>query len=107
MNIAAGTLTGIFSYDVGYEIALDGFARLLEPLGATTRRTDSGPAGIRGAGRTVDLELGKRTVRLPDGEAQASVVVRAHDFGALSVMLGLPLSGPLEALGALTAALVR
>ncbi len=107
MHIVAGTLTGLFSYDVGYEIALDALVRSLTPLGATLRRTDAGPVGIRGAGRTVDLECGSRRVRLIDREADASVVLRAHDFGALTVMLRLPLSGPLEDLGPLTAALVR
>ena len=107
MNIEAGTLTGLFSYDVGYEIALDALPALLAPLGARTRAVDAPPAGIRGAGRTLDLELGNRTVHLSDGQAEASVILRAHDFGALTVMLRLPLTGPLERLGPLTAALVR
>ena len=107
MNITAGTLTGLFSFDVGYEIALDRFVRLLEPIGATLPGTPARPVGIRGAGRAVDVEFGRRVVRLPDGDAQATVTVRAHDFGALTVMLRLPLAGPLENLGPLTAALVR
>lgn len=107
MQITAGTLTGLFSYDVGYEIALDPLVRLLKPLGATPRSPDSGHAGIRGAGRTVDLDYGTRKVRLTDGEVEAAVLLRAHDFGALTVMLRLPLAGPLDGLGPLTAALVR
>jgi len=107
MNIVAGTLTGLFSYDVGYEIALDTLVRLLAPLGATLRSTDAGHSGIRGAGRTVDLECGLRKVRLTGGDVEAAVVVRAHDFGAVTIMLRLPLAGPLEQLGPLTAALVR
>ena len=107
MNIVAGTLTGLFSYDVGYEIALDTLVRLLAPLGANQRTADAGRIGIRGAGRTVDLEYGTRKVHLTDGEVEAAVVVRAHDFGALTVMLRLPLAGPLERLGPLTAGLVR
>ena len=107
MKIAAGTLTGLFSFDVGYEVALDALTRLLAPLGARPRRSDAGRAGIRGAGRTVDLEFDSRKVRLPDGDAEAAVILRAHDFGALTVMLRLPLTGPLEGLGPLTSALVR
>jgi hypothetical protein len=107
MDILAGTLTGLFSYDVGYEIALDALVRLLTPLGATLHPAEAGRVGIRGAGRTVDLEYGTRKVRLPDGEAEAAVVVRAHDFGAVTVMLRLPLAGSLDGLGPLTAALVR
>lgn len=106
MNIVAGTLTGLFSFDVGYEIALDTLVRLLAPVGGTLR-PESARAGIRGNGRTVDIEYGTRTVRLPERSVDAAVVVRAHDFGALTVMLRLPLSGPIENLGPLTAALVR
>jgi hypothetical protein len=106
MQITAGTLTGLFSFDVGYEIGLEALARLLAPLGATPA-THSATVGIRGAGKTLDLAFGHRVVRLPERDAEASVIVRAHDFGALTVMLRLPLSGPLENLGPLTAALVR
>ncbi len=106
MQIAAGTLTGLFSFDVGYEIGLEAFARLLAPLGAAPAAHPA-TVGIRGAGRTLDLGFGHRAVRLPEGDADAAVVVRAHDFGALTVMLRLTLSGPLENLGPLTAGLVR
>jgi hypothetical protein len=106
MNIVAGTLTGLFSFDVGYEIALDALVRLVTPLGGTAS-PESSRVGIRGAGRMVDIEYGARTVRLPDRTVEASAVVRAHDFGALTVMLRLPLSGALDNLGPLTAALVR
>jgi hypothetical protein len=107
MRIAAGTLTGLFSFDVGYEIALDALAGLLAPLGAIRHAGDAARVGIRGAGRTADFELRPRVVRLLDGAAEAAVIVRAHDFGALTVMLRLPLSGSLEGLGPLTAHLVR
>jgi len=107
MQIASGTLTGLFSYDVGYEITLDEFVRLVASLGAEPRRSETRPVGIRSAGRTIDIDFGRRGVRLPDGEVDASVVLRAHDFGALTVMLRLPLAGPLERVGPLTAALVR
>jgi hypothetical protein len=107
MNIAAGTLTGLFSYDVGYEIALDALVRLLAPRGARLRAAEAGRIGIRGAGKTVDLDCGTRRVRLTDGDVEAAVVVRAHDFGVITVMLRLPLAGPLDQLGPLTAALVR
>ncbi|MFI5365310.1 MAG: hypothetical protein ACHQ4J_06765 [Candidatus Binatia bacterium] len=106
MNIVAGTLTGLFSFDVGYEIALDTLVRLLAPVGGRLH-PESARAGIRGAGRTVDIEYGARTVHLPERTVDAAVVVRAHDFGALTVMLRLPLSGPIENLGPLTAALVH
>jgi hypothetical protein len=102
MQIAAGTLTSLFSFDVGYEITLDVLVRL---LGAQPAETPT--AGIRGAGRAVDLAFGARRVRLAERDADASVVVRAHDFGAITVMLRVPLSGPLEGLGPLTAELVR
>ena len=107
MNIVAGTLTGLFSYDVGYEIALDTLVRLLAPLGTTQRAAEAGHSGIRGAGRTVDLDYGMRKVRLASGEVEVAVIIRAHDFGAVTVMLRMPLAGPLEHLGPLTAALVR
>jgi len=107
MQITAGTLTGIFSFDVGYEIQLDALARLLAPLGARLRPTGPPGVGIRGAGRTVDLDAGTRAVRLPAGDAEAQVVLRAHDFGALTVMMRLPLTGSLDDLGPLTASLVR
>jgi hypothetical protein len=107
MQIIAGTFTGLFSFDVGYEIALDALQRLLAPLGATSPVGPPARVGIRGAGRTIDLDFGRHTVRLPDGEAEAAMRIRAHDFGAVTVMLRLPLSGPLDSLGPLTAALVR
>lgn len=107
MDILAGTLTGLFSYDVGYEIALDSFIDLLRPPGAQPRAGSHAPTGIRGAGRTVDLEYGTSRVRLPSGEVDATTIIRAHDFGALTVMLSVPLAGPLDGLGPLTAALVR
>ena len=107
MQIAAGTLTGVFSFDVGYEIQLDALARLLAPLGAHAGVAGPSAVGIRGAGRTRDLEFGTRSVRLPDLSTEVRVVLRAHDFGAFTVMMGLPLTGALEALGPLTASLVR
>jgi hypothetical protein len=107
MNIEAGALIGLFSFDVGYEITLDTLTRLLEPLGATPRAHGTARVGIRGAGRTLDFDLGNRPVHLPEGEIEAGVTVRAHDFGAMTIMLRLPLSGALERLGPLTAALVR
>jgi len=107
MNITAGTLTGLFSYDVGYEIALDTLVRLLAPLGITPRSAEAGHGGIRGAGRTVDLECGMRTVRLANEDVEVAAILRAHDFGAVTVMLRMSLAGPLEHLGPLTAALVR
>jgi hypothetical protein len=105
MQIAAGTLTGLFSFDVGYEIALDKLVRLASPLTTLTPAPTRG--GIRGAGRAVDLAFGSRKVRVAEHDAEATVIVRAHDFGALTVMLRIPLTGPLEGLGPLTAALVR
>src|SRR2546426_619751 len=107
MNIVTGTLTGLFSYDVGYEIALDEFVRAVAPLATMPPPAEAPPVGIRGAGRTMDVRFGARRVHLPTGEAEAAVVVRAHDFGVLTAMLRLPLAGPLEDLGPLTAALVR
>ncbi len=107
MRIAAGTLTGLFSYDVGYEIALESFSRLLTARGFAPRTAGPGTAGIRGAGRSVDLDGGPHRVDLPDGPTDVATTLRAHDFGALTVMLHLPLSGPLDRLGPLTAALVR
>jgi len=107
MHIVAGTLTGLFSFDVGYEIALDPLVRLLAPRGVTRRTAEAARVGIRGAGRAIDLDHGTRRVRVNDREADAAVTVRAHDFGALTVMLQLPLSGPLASLGPLTASLVR
>ena len=107
MHIAAGTLTGLFSYDVGYEIALESFARRLTPHGFAPPAGRAPTAGIRGAGRSTDLDGGTRRVALPDGNADVVVTLRAHDFGALTVMLHLPLSGTLDRLGPLTAALVR
>jgi hypothetical protein len=107
MNITAGTLTGLFSFDVGYEIDLDLLPRALAQLGATPPVTASAQGGRRGVGHTVDLEWGRRSVQLLEGPADAAVVVRAHDFGALTIMLRVPLEGPLAALGPLTAALVR
>jgi hypothetical protein len=56
MNIVAGTLTGLVSFDVGYEFALDALVRLLAPEGGR-RGPESARAGIRGAGRTVDIEI--------------------------------------------------
>lgn len=108
MQITAGTLTGIFSFDVGYEIQLEALPRLLAPLGAQPRVAGpSSVVGIRGAGKTLDLDVGTRPVRLPGVSADAQVVLRAHDFGALTVMMRLPLAGPLDGLGPITASLVR
>ncbi|HVM97810.1 MAG TPA: hypothetical protein VMT89_15550 [Candidatus Acidoferrales bacterium] len=107
MDIVSGSLTGLFSYDVGYEISLDAFAQLVQPIGLQPPSSEARAAGIRGAGRTMDLRGAPCVVRLPERDVEASLVLRAHDFGALTVMLSLPLSGSIDRLGPLTAALVR
>ena len=94
MRIAEGRLIALVSYDVGFEIDLERVGRLW-PEG---ERASAG--GSRKVSPRVEytlpplaLPLGERRLVLRGEERTATVAVRLHEFGALTVLFTLPLTG--------------
>ena len=105
--IAEGRLIGLFSFDVGHEIDLDRARSLTaEKRSGSSERRRAAPASLAYATPPLSVPLGNRDVALDDG-ATLSAVARAtvHDFGAVSIILDLPLRRNVSELPALTAAL--
>jgi hypothetical protein len=104
MRIAAGRLFAMFSFDVGYEIDL-GRLRLAH---ATTAGADgarkSTPARVRYPSPAVLLAVGVRPLALAGRTVTADVTLRAHEFGAVTVLFAAPFDDvACEELPALTA----
>ncbi|MCC6767115.1 MAG: hypothetical protein IT293_20865 [Deltaproteobacteria bacterium] len=94
MRIAEGRLFALFSFDVGYEIDL---ARLRAetPAGGATNdpRKEAAPPRVQYPSPAVALALGPREVPLAGRRVGAEVTLRAHEFGAATVVLALPFEG--------------
>ena len=94
MEIAAGRLFAMFSFDVGFEIDL-GRLRTLHPGGASTaaaseQTRQSGPARAKYPSPAVALSRGSRPLTVGDRTGLATVSLRAHEFGAVTILFALP-----------------
>jgi hypothetical protein len=108
VQIAAGRLFALFSFDVGYEIDLDRLRRELpESVRAEVgngRKTV--PAHVQYASPPLVLPVGERRLTVVERPARAEVTLRVHEFGAVTVVFGIPFDGAdCAALPGLTAAL--
>lgn len=94
MRIADGKLLAMFSFDVGYEIDLRRL-RLLSLEGERAHgQSDGGrkatPARVQYPSPAITLPFAERTLTLAGGAAVAEVRLRAHEFGAVTVLFTLP-----------------
>jgi hypothetical protein len=101
-----GTLIGLFSFDVGYEIDLPRVRALAgegEPAELRSRR--AAPAHLAYATPPVQIGLGTREVALGDTRVASAASARVHEFGAVTILLQTPLDLPVDALPPLTSTL--
>ena len=103
---ASGRLIGLFSFDVGYEIDLE-HARRCTTQGESgeLERRRAAPTYLRYATPPLRLPLGRLNVRLGDATVEATASAIVHEFGAMTMMLEMPLECDIETLPALTARL--
>ncbi len=92
MRIATGRLFAIFSFDVGYEIAV---ARLRTAAAAATPEAPNGarkstPARVQFQSPPVTLPAGTHALEILDRTVTAEVTLRAHEFGVVSVLFAAP-----------------
>jgi hypothetical protein len=97
MHIAAGRLFAMFSFDVGFEIDLARL-RVLHPEGRRAVAADdptrpSGPARARYPAPPVALDRGSRSLTVEGRTGTATVSLRAHEFGAVTVLFALAFDG--------------
>ncbi len=95
MQIAAGRLFALFSFDLGFEIDL-GRARDALPEGVRAGMGTSGkiaPAHVQYASPPLVQPLGTRRVHLIERPVDADVALRLHDFGAASIVFSMPFDG--------------
>jgi hypothetical protein len=109
MRIADGKLVAMLSFDVGYEIDLRRL-RLAEAPERATAATDAArrsvPPRAQWSSPAVSLSLGRRALTLAGRTATAETTLRAHEFGAVTVLFTLPFTGiECDELPALTAVL--
>jgi hypothetical protein len=109
VQIAAGGLFGIFSFDLGFEIDLLR-AREALPEGVRTALKGGGgkisPAHVEYASPPLIQPLGTRRLLLIERPVDAEVSLRLHDFGAASIVFSMPFDGvDCASLPALTATL--
>ncbi len=94
MRIAAGRLFAMFSFDVGYEIDL-GRLRAMGSTATTGGEAGDGgrklkPPRVRYPSPAVSLPTGTRRIAVADRTVDAEVTIRAHEFGAVTVLFALP-----------------
>jgi hypothetical protein len=94
MRIAAGRLFAMFSFDVGYEIDLRRLRLTQRETGHAADLTNGGrkttPARVQYPSPTLSLPVGSRSLALADHLAVAEVTLRAHEFGAVTVLFAFP-----------------
>jgi hypothetical protein len=103
---ATGRLIGLFSFDIGYEVDLEHARRLADA--GELRDLDHRRAAPPYLGYTTPplrIPLGRRTVSVGEGQADATVTAVVHDFGAVTIVLTVPLACDIAALPPLTATL--
>jgi hypothetical protein len=92
MRIATGRFFAIFSFDVGFEIDLRRLrppAResAVDPASAGRKAT---PARVQYPSPVLSLPIGARDCTIADRTVTADVTLRAHEFGAVTVLLEFP-----------------
>jgi hypothetical protein len=97
MRIARGRLFALFSFDVGYEIDL-GRVRAVQAAappsgdgGGSGRK--STPARVQFPSPAVTIPAGQQTLLLAGRSVGADVSLRAHEFGAVTVVFTVPFDG--------------
>ncbi|MGH7893842.1 MAG: hypothetical protein ACREQL_04190 [Candidatus Binatia bacterium] len=101
-----GQLIGLFSFDFGYEIDLDRARPLLE--GAATQapeRRRAAPSYIGHTTPPLRAPLGTLSVQLGDETVSAHATIVAHEVGAVTIILTMPLECDVTALPPLTSTL--
>jgi hypothetical protein len=92
MQIAAGRLFALFSFDLGFEIDL-GRARDALPEGVRAGMGSGGkvgPARVQYASPPLVQPLGTRRLLLIERPVDADVALRLHEFGAVSIVFSMP-----------------
>ncbi len=95
MEVAAGRLIALFSFDLGFEIDV-GRVREALPEGVRAGMGDGGkvtPAHAQYASPPLVQALGTRRVPVLERPLDAEVSLRVHDFGAASIVFNVPLDG--------------
>ncbi|HZR83340.1 MAG TPA: hypothetical protein VFD92_19760 [Candidatus Binatia bacterium] len=106
MNLE-GRLVGLFSFDIGQEIHLEAVrARIADAATTPLERRRAAPVHLAYAEPPLRVRLGERAVELLGRPATAVASAWVHDFGAVTVLLEVPLRCALADLPALTASLV-
>jgi hypothetical protein len=93
--VAEGQLFALYSFDVGYEIDLDRLRRELPEsarAGPGTSRK-AVPARVQYPSPPLVLPAGEREVTVGGRVQRATVALRVHEFGAVTVSLGTSLAG--------------
>lgn len=106
LTVREGRLYGLFAFDIGWEIDLARLRATLVPHrdGGAGRR--AGPALVQFHAPPVEIDLGTRRLPFAGAEVEAQASLRAHAFGAASVVFEIPLVNlGLDRLTALTAEL--
>ncbi|MDB5350819.1 MAG: hypothetical protein JWQ01_4676 [Massilia sp.] len=99
MQTVSATIHLAFAFDVGYEIDLDGARALLSAEDGTLPRRKRTPESIRYRPAPLRLAVDPAGITLPRGlESVASprAELSLFDFGALSLMVHVPVCGTLE-----------
>ncbi len=96
MQIAAGRLFALFSFDLGFEVDL-GRAREAFPEGVRAGMGGEGskiaPAHVQYASPPLVQALGARRLMLVERPVDAGVSLRLHEFGAASILFSMPFDG--------------
>ncbi|MEB2285320.1 MAG: hypothetical protein B6D46_12855 [Polyangiaceae bacterium UTPRO1] len=93
MRIAAGRLFALFSYDVAYEIDLGRLRTTSPAAAANDGRRNHAPPRVQYPSPAATLALRSRPVALAGRRIEAEVTLRAHEFGAVTIVLALPFDG--------------
>ncbi|HYE02251.1 MAG TPA: hypothetical protein VD963_03340, partial [Phycisphaerales bacterium] len=101
-----GVCSAVFAYDIGFAIDLEAAERSLE-LGQRAGLSPTRRAPHYVQYRPAPLRVTRRAATIPLGAYQTAADVSAlvYDFGAVSITFQVPISGPLESLLGLSAAL--
>lgn len=93
--VADGTLFALYSFDVGYEIDLERLRRARPASGrAGGGSSRKAPAPrIQYPSPPLVLPAAARDVPLGPAAVPATITLRAHEFGAITVVLRVPLDG--------------
>lgn len=90
MRIAEGRLFAMFSFDVGYEIDLRRVRGAHPADAANGGRKDAGPPRVQFPSPAASLSVGPRPIALDGRTVTADVTLRAHEFGAVTVLFAIP-----------------